>query len=132
MTSRLPGWQEKFREKKRQHADFFTPLRGVFVLRDSEWPVQFSVVDVQLLKPDELARLRTLADARELIFTDLRLLTLHPDSVEPFPGSTLREYTDEHGQTHDHWQGGTLEVLEWSDPGKLTRQRTGTAVLRRP
>lgn len=100
----------------------FKPLS--FRLGTSTWDVLGKVKDPHKLKGDALARLRLVGDARGLVYTDLRVLKLHPQEFEteniPFPGSTVP------------YGPGTLEVLEWSEPSDYTGQRVGTCVLRVP
>lgn len=91
-----------------------------FTLGPHRWPCRFSVRDPAKAKPDELARLQAFAGVRGLVYTDLRLLRVHPDDDLPFPGATLS------------WDDGTLEVLDWSQESDFTGLRVGTCVLRRP
>ena len=93
---------------------------STFTLGPHAWTCRFSVRDVQKLKPDEAAKLRVYADANNLVYTDLRRLTVHPDDTPPFPGATIP------------FDDGVLEVLEWSQVSDFTGQRVGTCVLRRP
>ena len=94
--------------------------QGEFVLGPHRWPCRFSVRDTSKVKPDELARLQAFAGAQGLVYTDLRLLKVHPDDAPPFPGAALP------------WDDGTLEVLDWSQASDFTGLRVGTCVLRRP
>lgn len=100
----------------------FEPM--IFRLDQHEWPVLAKVTDPQKLDANAVARLRLIGDARQLVYTDLRILKLHPQEFErdnvPYPGCTTA-YCD-----------GTLEVVQWSEPSKWTGTRVGTCVLRRP
>ena len=120
MTSRLPAIRQRATDALRRNADVIYRHQGVFTLSSHEWPCRFSVRDPQKLKADEVAKLRMFADSRNLAYTDLRQLKVHPDDTVPFPGATLP------------WDDGVLEVLEWSQASDFTGQRVGTCVLRRP
>lgn len=93
---------------------------GRFRKDEHQWSCRFSVRDPQKLRADDVAKLRMFADSRQLAFTDLRVLKVHPEDTVPYPGATIP------------WDGGTLEVLEWSQASDFTGQRVGTCVLRRP
>ena len=120
MRDRLPEKRERIRQRLRDNADLLYRHTGEFALGHHRWPCRFSVRDPARAKPDELARLQAFAGVRGLVYTDLRLLRVHPDDDLPFPGATLP------------WDDGTLEVLEWSQASDFTGLRVGTCVLRRP
>ena len=92
----------------------------VFQLGPHTWDVRCSVRDPQRMDPGALARMRQLTTAQLVATSDLRLLTIHPDDTEPYPGATTP------------WDDGILEGLEWSQPSDFTGQRLGTCALRRP
>ena len=95
------------------------------------WVVRCAVTDPQRLSPAALARLQATAAEQKVSYQDLRVLKVHPDDTVPFPGATVP------------WDGGTLEILSWSQESDFivgrpegedeeVGMRTGTAVLRRP
>ncbi|GGB69485.1 hypothetical protein [Deinococcus soli (ex Cha et al. 2016)] len=96
---------------------FRRPL--VFQLGPHTWAARCSVQDPQRMDPVALARMRQLTSVQGVATSDLRLLTIHPEDTEPFPGATTS------------FDDGTLEILEWSQPSDFTGQRLGTCVLRR-
>lgn len=118
--SRLERYQGRAQAALDRNADLLYRHTLTFRLGPHEWPLRCSVKDPQRLNPSELARARAFADARSLVYTDLRLLSYHPDDTPPVPGATVR------------WDDGTLELLDWSQASDFTGQRTGTCVLRRP
>lgn len=121
MTGRLPAIRERVENALRRNADVIYRHTGTFTLRGVyRWECRFSVRDVQKLKPDEVTKLRIYADVNNLVYTDLRRLTIHPDDTVPYPGAVI------------DWDDGVLEVLEWSQESDFSGQRVGTAVLRRP
>lgn len=116
MTGRLLAIRERATEALRRNAD-------VLYRHSATWSdgssCRFSVKDAARVKPDEVARLSAFAGSNGLLFQDLRVLTVHPDDVPPGEGASL------------NWDGGTLEVLSWSQVSDFTGQAKGTCVLRR-
>lgn len=102
------------------NADLLYRHTLTFTLGPHTWDVRCSVRDPQRLKPDALNRLRAQADALGVVFTDLRVLTVHPDDTVPIENAVTP------------WDDGTLQLLSWSQASDFTGQRTGTCVLRRP
>lgn len=117
---RLPRIRDRVQQRLRDNADVLYRHAGTFTKGPHTWPCRFSVRDPAKAKPDELARLQAFAGVRGLVYTDLRLLRVHPDDTPPFPGATIP------------FDDGVLEVLEWSQASDFTGQRVGTCVLRRP
>ncbi|MBZ9713754.1 hypothetical protein [Deinococcus multiflagellatus] len=119
--SRLEDIRARVQGRLRAKADLMYPETLTFRLGPHEWKdVRCSVVDKQLLKPDALARLQAVATDQRLSVLQLRVVDVHPDDTVPFPGASTP------------FQGGTLEILEWSDPDPYTGLRVGTAVKRDP
>ena len=103
----------------RRNKGVMFPYVLTFVLGPSTWKVNGNVKDPQDLKPDALAQLQIFASARNLAYTDLRVLKVDPEDTVPYPGATCP------------WDDGVLEVLDWSQAKTYSGIRTGTCVLRR-
>lgn len=118
--SRLPAVQATAHAVLTRNADLLYRHALTFTLGPHAWDVRCSVRDPQRLKPDALNRLRAQADALGVVYTDLRVLTIHPDDTVPIENAATP------------WDDGTLQILSWSQASDFTGQRTGTCVLRRP
>jgi len=90
--------------------------------RERLYPCEFSVKDPQKVGRTALAAAEAFARSLEGVsYTDVRLLSVHPDHKRPPKGAVLVE----------PWDGGRLEVMEWSQPSDFSGQAVGTCVLRR-
>lgn len=118
--SELDKYRALAQQELRANAPLVFRHSLTFTLGQHGWTLRCSVKDPQRLRPDALAQVRAAADARGLAYTDLRVISHHPDDTVPVPGATCS------------WDDGTLEILDWSQAGDFTGTRVGTAVLRRP
>lgn len=123
--TRLPGWQEQMRAAKRANADFFYPQEGDWTRQQNGRLItahcRFSVQDPDRVDRAEAGRAQALATQMGYSYADLRIVKVHPDDPEPSTGMVLAGPFD----------GGRLEIVARSQPGKLSRQRTLTALIRR-
>lgn len=81
--------------------------------------VRCSVRDPEKVDRRAIAAAEVAARQAGVPYSDMRLLKVHPD--DPRPAQGMRATLD----------GGTLEVLSWSQESALTGLSTATCVLRR-
>lgn len=131
--TRLPGWQEQMRAAKRENADFFYLQEGDWTrmqgtqLRHAH--CRFSVKQ-EANSPAAVADAEAVARQAGAAYTDIRTVKVHPDDGELEVGMVLSvQAGGKWGPVA--WDGGRLEIVARGQPGKLSRQRTYRAVLRR-
>ena len=93
--------------------------QGEFTLGPHRWLCRFSVQDPDKVSRQAIAAAEAAAQRFSVDYRDIRLLKVHPDDDRPVKGATLP------------WDGGTLELLEWSQASDFTDLKTATCVLRR-
>ena len=125
MTSRLPTIHQRVTDALRRNADVIYRHQGVFTKTQNgtlrEYPCRFSVRDPVKADRNTIAAADTFARAEQVVFTDVRLLKVHPDDKRPPEGSVLTT----------PWDGGRLEVRRWSQPSDFTGQAVGLCLIRR-
>lgn len=116
---RLPALRARVQQRLRDNADLLYRHTGTFKLGPHEWTCRFSVKDPQKLKADAIADAEAAARQFNVLYRDVRLLRIHPDDQRPVKGAKLP------------WDGGLLEILDWSQQSDFTGQKVATCVLRR-
>jgi hypothetical protein len=105
-----------------RNADVLYPRTLTFKVRDSD--PQGRTCRCKVKDPDKVGQ-RAVQVAQAIAadvgvpYTDLRLLSVHPDDKRPAAGMSTA------------FDGGRLEVLSWSQESDITRQKVATCVLRR-
>lgn len=112
------------------NADLFFPYLGTFTKGAAVWQVHFSVSDPEKVSRVAIAGAQASAESFNVPYRDVRLLKIQPGELRPVIGAQLTQYVF-NGETSTHWDGGVLEILAWSQAGKLSGQKVGTCVLRR-
>lgn len=121
------------RAAKRANADFFYPQEGDWV-RVQVGKVRQAHCRFGVKQPDTspaaVADMEATARTIKVAYTDMRIVKTHPDDPELEIGMVLSV------QSGGQWMpltcdGGQLEIVTRSQQGKLSRQRTYKAVLRR-
>lgn len=80
-------------------------------------PTRCSIKDPRRLDYASARSLELAAARVGVPFADLRVVTVHPDDARPRPGSRVA------------WDGGTLELKEWSQSSDFTGSSLGLAVI---
>lgn len=116
---RMPAIRERVQQRLSGNADVLYRHTGTFTLGSHKWLCRFSVKDPQKLKADAIADAEAAARQFNVLYRDVRLLRIHPDDQRPVKGAKLP------------WDGGLLEILDWSQQSDFTGQKVATCVLRR-
>lgn len=117
---RLDEARAAFQKGLTDNADFFFPEAATFTKGPHRWEdTHFSVSDPEKVSRAAVAGAEAAAREFQVAYSDVRLLKVMPGDVRPPRGATVP------------WDGGTLELLAWSQAGKLSGQKVATCVLRR-
>ncbi|MFC3833502.1 hypothetical protein [Deinococcus rufus] len=119
LTPEAQALRRQAQREIRQNAGVMFRHRGTFTRGPHEWPVRFSVRDPDKVNRTAAAAAEASAQQFEVAYRDIRLLQVHPDDQRPVKGAQIA------------WDGGTLELLAWSQESDFSGLKTGTCVLRR-
>lgn len=119
LSDTMQALQAEFQAAELADAGFLFPWALSFTLGGSTWDVSAEVVQPSPRDQAAFSLATGAALAEGVAVQDIRLVYLSPDSTRPAPGASTP------------WDGGTLELLAWSQLDPLEGGKTGTAVYRR-
>lgn len=119
LSDTMQALQAEFQAAERESAGFLFPWSLTFTLSGSTWDVSAEVVQPSPRDQGAFSLATGAAMSEGVAVQDIRLVYVSPDSTRPAAGAATP------------WDGGTLEILAWSQMDPLEGGKTGTAVLRR-